>query len=123
MKQEQLLAKLLSKKEQLEEEMEKYDDHNRLSRKLLFTTLRNQVRIGRKIVAIDCAVDLVKGTHIREIDCFLLVNGTLPDTLGEYKENLLRKADSIYLKERMEVIREVMNKVLPICKKQVMEYI
>lgn len=123
MNKEQLLAKLLAKREQLKQEQEKFDDRNRLPRKLLFTTLRNQTRIWRKIAAIDYAKSLIEGVHVRDIDCFQMVNDLLPDTLAEYKDSLLRKADSIFLNERIEVIREVMCRSLPICKKQVMEYI
>ena len=106
MKKEDLIAKLTEKKEKLVKETEKYDDREFMPRTLLFTTLRNQVRTYRKVSSIECALSLINGTHIN----------TLHD-------ELLKRADSIYLSERREVIRSVMEHSLPICKKQVMAYI
>lgn len=122
MKKEDLLAKLMAKKEMLVKETEKYDDRRFLPRTLLFTTLRNQARDYRKIFAIDCALSLINGAHIRDIDCYQLVIKTIPVT-NVLHDELLKKADSIYLNERREVVRSVMEHTLPICKKQVMDFI
>ena len=122
MKKEDLIAKLTVKKEKLIKETEKYDDREFIPRTLLFTTLKNEVRTYRKVSAIDCALSLINGTHIRDIDCYQLVIKTIPET-NTLHDELLKRADSIYLNERREVIRSVMEHSLPICKKQVMEYI
>lgn len=122
MKKEELIAKLNAKKEVLNRDNKKYDDRIRLPRTVLFSHLRNQVRNHRKIWAIDCAISLINGKHIRDIDCSQLVITTIPETLSLHDE-LLEKSYSIYLNERREVIRSVMEHALPICKKQVMEYI
>lgn len=122
MTKEELIAKLNAKKEVLNRDNEKYDDRNCLPRTVLFSHLRNQVRNYRKMSAIDCAISLISGKHIRDIDCFQLVITTIPETLSLHDE-LLEKSYSIYLNERREVIRSVMEHALPICKKQVMEYI
>ena len=122
MKKEDLIAKLTEKKEKLVEETKKHNDRIFMPRTLLFTTLKNEVRIYRKVSAIDCALSLINGTHIRDIDCYQLVIKTIPET-NTLHDELLKRTDSIYLSERREVIRSVMEHSLPICKKQVMEYI
>ena len=122
MKKEDLIAKLVAKKEVIEQELHKYDDRVRMSRTLLCSTLRSQVRNYRKVAAIDYALSLINGTHVFDIDCQKLVVDCLPTNSIKY-EDLYRKSDSIYLSERKEVIRSVMELALPICKKQVMEYI
>lgn len=122
MKKEDLIAKLVAKKEVIEQELHKYDDRVRMPRTLLFSTLKSEVRNYRKVAAIDYALSLINGTHVFDIDCQELVTACLP-TNGIKYEELYRKADSIYLSERKEVIRSVMELALPICKKQVMEYI
>lgn len=115
-----LIAKLKAKKEKLIEETKKYDDRVFLPRTLLFSTLKNQTKNYRKVYAIDLALSLISGKHIRDVDCYQLVVMTMPAT-NELYDNLLKKADSIYLNERKEVIRAVIEHALPICKKQVME--
>lgn len=122
MKKEALIAKLTEKKAKLIEETKKHDDRVFMPRTLLFATLKNETRTYRKVSAIDCALSLISGTHIRDIDCYQLVIMTIPET-NTFRDELLIKADSIYLNERREVIRSVMEHSLPICKKQVMEYI
>lgn len=122
MKKETLIAKLTEKKAKLIEETKKHDNREFMPRTLLFTTLKNEVRAYRKASAIDCALSLINGTHIRDIDCYQLVIMTIPET-NTLHDELLKKADSIYLNERREVIRSVMEHSLPICKKQVMECI
>lgn len=122
MKKEDLIAKLVAKKEVIEKELRKYDDRARMPRTLLFSTLRSEVRNYRKVAAIDYALSLINGTHVFDIDCQELVMDCLPTTDIKF-EDLYRKSDSIYLSERKEVIRSVMELALPICKKQVMEYI
>lgn len=122
MKKEDLISKLLAKKETIHKELNKYNDRVRLSRTLLFSTLRNETRSYRKLSAIDCAISIIKGTHIREIDCEKLIKDTIP-VGNEMYEELSRKACSIYLNERKWVIRSVIEIALPAYKKQVMEYL
>ena len=122
MTKEEVIAKLNAKKEVLNRDNKKYDDRIRLPRTVLFSHLSNQVRNYRKMSAIDCALSLINGTHIRDIDCYQLVIMTIPET-NTLHDELLKRSDSIYLNERREVIRSVMEHALPICKKQVMEYI
>ena len=122
MKKENLIEKLLAKKELIERDLHKYDDRVKMSRTLLFSTLKNEVRSYRKLAAIDCAVSLINGAHIFDIDCRKLVMDCMSTNNVKY-EDLYMKAESIYLSERKEVIRSVMELSLPICKKQVMEYI
>lgn len=122
MKKEALIAKLTEKKRKLVEETKKHDNREFMPRTLLFTTLKNEVRTYRKVSAIDCALSLITGTHIRDIDCYQLVIMTIPET-NTLHDELIKKADSIYLNERRKVIRSVMEHSLTICKKQVMEYI
>ena len=122
MKKEDLIARLVAKKEVIEQELHKYDDRVRMSRTLLFSTLRSEVRNYRKLAAIDYALSLINGTRVFDIDCRMLLVDCIPINNIKY-EDLYQKADSIYLSERKEVIRSVMELALPICKKQVMEYI
>lgn len=122
MKKEDLISKLAAKKEAIYKELNKYNDRVRLPRTLLFSTLRSNDRSYRKLCAIDCAISLINGTHIREIDCEELIRATIP--IGnEMYEELSSKACSIYLNERKWVIRSVIEIALPVYKKQVMEYI
>lgn len=122
MKKEDLISKLVAQKETIHKDLNKYNDRVRLSRTLLFSTLRNEIRSFRKLSAINCAISLINGTHIREIDCEKLVRDTIP--IGnEIYEELSRKACSIYLNERRQVIRSVIEIALPVYKKQVMEYV
>lgn len=122
MEKEKLISKLMAKKDAIHKGLNKFNDRNRLSRTLLFSTLRNEVRSYRMLSAIDCAISLINGTHIREIDCEQLVMDTIP--IGnEFYEELSRKAYSIYLNERKEVIRSVIEIALPVYKKHIMKYI
>ena len=94
-------------------------DHVRLSKTRLFSSLRKQQTTSHKIAAIKMAISLMKN-HLREVDIYSAVMMGISDR-REDKGTLLDKAESIYLRERAQVAKEVIETHLPIHKKAVLE--
>lgn len=121
MKANEIIEKLLEKKTQLETEIHKYDNRCRMSRKLLFTDMRRQVRNMRKCRVIDAAISLIND-GFGNVDVYDAVLYGISDTRAD-KDELLNKSFSIYINERKEALREAFDTSLPICKKQVCAYL
>lgn len=121
MKANEVIKKLVEKKMQLETEMHKYDDRCRMSRKMLFTDMRRQVRNMRKCRVIDAAISLIND-GFGNVDVYDAVLYGIADTRAD-KDHLLGKSNSMYLNERKEALREAFETSLPICKKQVFYYL
>lgn len=121
MKREQIIEKLKAKILQLESENHKYDDRNRLSRKLYYSNIRKEMENTRKISAINAAVTLIdKG--FPHVDIYNTVLFAIANTRAD-KDDILQKAGSIYLNEQKQALTEVFESSLPICKKQVLSYL
>lgn len=121
MESNEVIERLARKKTQLETEIHKNDDRNRLSRKLLFSDLRMQIRNMRKCCAIDAAISLIN-SGIRNVNVYDAVMCCIADT-REDKDDFLQKSVSLYLNLRKEALKEVFETSLPICKKQVFSYL
>ena len=96
-------------------------DRVRLPRTQWFYAQKKTVEISRKIVALETALEVLT-KPLRDIDVDQAVVMTIPDT-NSIKDELLRKANSIYLKERKEALTEVFSRHLPILKQQVINQI
>lgn len=123
MTREELKQKL---ERRLSAELEAYEqagrpDRVRLSRTQWHTCQRKQAEISRKISALEAAVEFLS-RPIRDIDVHKAVLMSVP-VGNASKEELLRKAESIYLNERKEALKEVFNRSLPILKQQVIQYL
>ena len=114
-----LLNKLRDK---LKKEEERYkeasrEDCIRLPRKQYFSVMQKQMRIQRGINTIKVAINFVEN-GLRKTDVYAAVIDCIaPGRI----EDLECKANSIYLRERAEVMKTIFEDVLPICKKQVIK--
>ena len=123
MTKEQLLSKLQAR---LETEWRNYEEagkpgYVRLNRTQFNSVAKKQSEITRRIQALKTAISVLSDSF-REVDVY---SGIL---LGicerrQDKEDLLEKAQSIYLNERKEACRELFDSSLPILKKQMKKYL
>lgn len=116
-----LLNKL---REKLKKEEERYkeasrEDYVRLPRKQYFSVMRKQMQIQRSINTIKVAINFVK-IGLPKTDVYAAVIDCIPPGRCDI-EDLEYKANSIYLRERAEVIKIIFDDFLPICKKEVIK--
>lgn len=114
-----LLNKL---REKLKKEEERYkkasrEDCIRLPRKQYFSVMRKQMQIQRSINTIKLAINFVEN-GLRKTDVYAAVIDCIAPGRGD-NEDLEYKANSIYLRERAQVLKTIFEDVLPICKKEV----
>ena len=102
-------------------ELARKPDRVRLSRTQWYSSQRKTTEITRKIVALETALEILT-KPLRDIDVHKTVVMTIPET-NSIKEELLRKAESIYLKERREALTQVFSRYLPSLKQQVINHI
>lgn len=112
--------------DRLRVEQEEYEkaglpNYNRLNKRRLFSSLRKQTQISRRIHALKAAIELLT-EPLRVVDIHEAVLMSISDRNGR-KEALLRKAESIYLNERKEALKEVFETSLPILKKEILTYL
>ena len=116
-----LLKKL---REKLKKEEERYkkasrEDCIRLPRKQYFSVMRKQMQIQRSINTIKVAIDFVEN-GLRKTDVYAAVVDCFAPTRDDIVD-LEYKANSIYLRERAEVMKIIFEDVLPICKKEIIK--
>lgn len=118
MKRETLILKLEDKKAELNTILHVNDDKVRLSRKMLFSDLKRQVRIERQTVTIDAAIQVLRGVDIWSLDVWSIVLHSIADTHSD-KDMMLDRAVSRYRNERIEALKFVFEHSLPIYRKQI----
>lgn len=116
---ERLRARILKEQELYEEKS--HADHVRLPRKMYFSSLNGQVRIQRRIAALKAAIE-VNEKNLRDVDVRSAVLNSIPPQRPDFDE-LLEKAESIYLRERAAALKTVFEDILPICKKETIRQI
>ena len=116
---ERLRARILKEQELYEEKS--HADHVRLPRKMYFSSLNGQVRIQRRIAALEAAIE-VNEKDLRDVDVRSAVLNSIPPQRPDFDE-LLEKAQSIYLRERAAALKTVFEDILPICKKETIRQI
>lgn len=116
---ERLRARILKEQELYEEKS--HADRVRLPRKMYFSSLNGQVRIQRKIAALKAAIE-VHEKDLRDVDVRSAVLNSIPPQRPDFDE-LLEKAQSIYLRERAAALKTVFEDILPICKKETIRQI
>lgn len=116
---ERLRARILKEQELYEEKS--HADRVRLPRKMYFSSLNGQVRIQRRIAALKAAIE-VHEKDLRDIDVRSAVLNSIPPQRPDFDE-LLEKAQSIYLRERAAALKTVFEDILPICKKETIRQI
>lgn len=118
MKREVLILKLEDKKAKLNAILHINDDKVRLPRKAFFSDLSRQVRIGRQTVAINAAIQVLKGVDIWSLDVWSIVLNSIAGTHSD-KDMMLDRATSKYRNERIKALEFVFEHSLPIYRKQV----
>lgn len=116
-----LLKKL---REKLKKEEERYkkasrEDCIRLPRKQHFSVMRKQMQIQRSINTIKVAIDFVEN-GLRKTDVYAAVIDCVAPRRDDIVD-LEYKANSIYLRDRAEVMKTIFEDVLPICKKEIIK--
>lgn len=119
---EKTISKLKAKKEKLEETTHKYDNYVRLCRTKWYNNHRNNIDVARKTSAINLAIDLIN-KRIVEIDLHNYALQIFPVTLEDIWSDYINKSCSIYLSERKECARYLIDNFLPICKREVLSCI
>lgn len=119
---EKTICKLEAKKEKLEETTQKYDNYVRLCRTKWYSNHKNDIDVSRKMCAIDLAIELIN-KRIIEIDLYNYALQILPATLEDIRNDYINKSCSIYIDERKECARFLINGFLSICKKEVLSCI
>ena len=118
--------KLISKlKERLSKEEADYEaaalpDRVRLNKTQFFSSARKQMQIGRKIAALQTAIEVLE-KPIREVNVYEGILMGFPCSREEEREALLKQADSVYLKERVNALKTLFETSLPILKRQVID--
>ena len=112
--------------ERLKAELQAYEqagvpDRVYLPRTRLFSALRKQGEISRRVSALKAAIEFLS-KPLSEVDVHDAVLMSISDKHSE-KEEWLSKAESIYLNERKEALRAVFEMSLPCFKKQVLEHL
>ena len=116
------ITMLNAKLVKLQNEAHKYDDCNRLSRKLYFSDAKRQVRIGEQCTAIEAALALLNGKQWHELDIYNVVLMSVNSRNSE-KDKMLEYAYSGGLYEKQKALMYAFETSLPICKKQIFEVI
>lgn len=116
---ERLRARILKEQELYEEKS--HTDRIRLPRKMYFSSLNDQMRIQRRIAALKAAIE-VNEKDLRDVDVRSAVLNSIPPQRPDFDE-LLEKAESIYLRERAAALKTVFEDILPICKKETIRQI
>ena len=116
---EKVLDKLIEKRKKLIQTTHKYDNYVRLCRTKWSSNYKNDIDVYRKIGAIDLAIELIN-KHIVEIDIYQYAIQVLPITLYDVRNKYIEKAGSIYLNDRKECARFLIDNYLPICKKDIL---
>ena len=122
--QEKLLERLKNKleKEQQEYEAAGLPEYNRLPKTRLFSSLRKQDAISRRIAAVKLAIDVLE-KPFGDVDVSEAVNMAISDRNDSLKDELMYKAESIFLAERKEACRMVFEQNHIIALKQLSEYL
>lgn len=116
------ITMLNAKLVKLQNEAHKYDDCNRLSRKLYFSDAKRQVRIEEQCTAINAALALLNGKQWHELDIYNVVLMSVNSRNSE-KDKMLEYAYSGGLYEKQKALMYAFETSLPICKKQIFEAI
>lgn len=112
------ISVLNSKLLKLQDEAHKYDDRNRLSRKLYFSDAKRQVRIGEQCTAIKAGLDILHGKKWHELDIYNIVLMSV-NPRNDEKDKMLEYAYSGGLYEKHKALIFALDTSLPICKKQI----
>ena len=97
-------------------------EYNRLSSTRLYSSLRKECVIARRIAATRLAIDVVE-KPFREVDVREAVIHAIPDKDWELKAELLNKAESVFPNEQKEACRRVFEQNRIIALKQLSEYL
>lgn len=81
---------------------------------MYFSSLNGQVRIQRRIAALKATIE-VNEKDLRDVDVRSAVLNSIPPQRPDFDE-LLEKAQSIYLRERAAALKTVFEDILPIYK-------
>ncbi len=98
-------------------------DRVRLNKTQFFASQKKQVTISRHIAALKTAIDVIEKPSLAQVDTYQGILMGIPDRNREEKDELLQKAESIYLNERKAALRVLFETSLPILKKQVIGYL
>lgn len=98
-------------------------DRMRLNRTQFFASQKKQVTISRHIAALKTAIDVIEKPSLAQVDTYHGILMGFPDSNSEEKDELLQKAESIYLNERKTALKVLFETSLPILKKQVIRYL
>ncbi len=98
-------------------------DRVRLNRTQFFASQKKQGTISRHIAALKTAIDVIEKPSLAQVDIYQGILMGFPDSKSEEKDELLQKAESIYLNERKAALKVLFETSLPILKKQVIGYL
>lgn len=98
-------------------------DRVRLNRTQFFASQKKQVTICRHIAALKTAIDVIEKPSLAQVDTYQGILMGFPDSNSKEKDELLQKAESIYLNERKAALKALFETSLPILKKQVIGYL
>lgn len=119
---EKLRATLLAKKEKIEAELHKYDNRNRLPRKMFFHSLRDTTDNYCRLAAVEFALQLTNGKTVRQLNYRMLAM----DALSPAHKDLTRlnsDVNSMYVNTIIQGVTEVLQISLPVCKKSIAQYV
>ena len=119
---EKLRATLLAKKEKIEADLHKYDNRNRLPRKMLFHSLRDTTDNYCRLAAVEFALQLTDGKTVRQLNYRGLAMDALPPRHTEL-ERLDSDVNSMYVNAIIQAVTEILQISLPVCKKSIVKYI
>lgn len=116
------IATLQAKKERIEADLHKYDNRNRLPRKMFFASLRHDTLCRGRLAAIEFALQLANGKTVRQLNYRNLALSALPARHTE-TERLDKDVNSIYVNVILQAVSEILQISLPVCKKSIAKYI
>ena len=99
-----------------------YDDRVKLSRTMLGSSYRKQISIMHKQNAIKTAIEILEKPDFRDVNVYEGVLLGLSSRRPDHDE-LLQKAESIYLNERKEACSVLFNVSLPIHRKEMLAFL
>lgn len=117
-----LRATLLAKKEKIEADLHKYDNRNRLPRKMFFHSLRDTTDNYCRLAAVEFALQLTDGKTVRQLNYRMLAMDALPPAhkdLGRLNSDV----NSMYVNAIIQAVTEILQISLPVCKKAIVQYI
>ena len=117
-----LRATLLAKKEKIEADLHKYDNRNRLPRKLFFHSQREETANRSRLAAVEFALQLTDGKTVRQLNYRGLAMDALPPRHTEL-ESLDSDVNSMYVNTIIQAVTEILQISLPVCKKSIVKYI